>query len=503
MIFTFFFICFRRNFDDNFVRKVTDKDFDSIIKRYKEGFLFFHHVGSLVSDTGYLRFVDVARKYQNLSHFFLANPFIAPRLCREMQVDGYPSLYYLFNSTKHSELFGAFTNHNLESFISKFINSSIPQIVIDENNDNSPTKAPNQIDAISRLIKLANEDGFDDSNFIFIFADQSSKFGRTAIQLAKEIQNKDFNFYQINKPMSQSPLNLRFPTILFIRKGDHAQFIYNGESTLLHMMNWLKSILRSKIVHFSPPIFFTNDGSSQRTIVRFYKNNDIYQTMDEMTDLSKSFPTTEIAHAEISQYMKYAKLFNIENGGQICIESNYTHFTFARCSTKEEIQNFLQNKLEKKTVYVPAEAYNYLVRGDESAFHSILKQGPAFVAFSATPEYCDECANFEKDLSLAIRKIGAILQMNSTLTEKDKPKWMLWKITSPKNAPSFKNELSLKIPSLYYFPSATNLTKSVQFRDTIDYLSIVEWANNQMPFLDIFEFLQRESIEKNNPYDAL
>lgn len=506
MIFFLLSLLFREDFDDSFIRKVNDNDFRSVIRRDKSGFLFFHHVGMLVSDTAYLRYVDIAKKYKNSSHFYACIPFNSPHLCHDMKVTGFPTLYYLRNSTSHDELYGAFTFHNIDVFISEHTNNSIPELKLEEETKNLITKAKTVTEATTHLLSYARTDDFDTSEYLFVFAKDTSKFGRAATTLSQKVKNSQLKFVRVSEELSLSQLSIPIPSLLFIRKGDNQPFIYKKEPLIEPMLKWFNSIPKSRVLSFVPSLLFSEDTSSTKTILHFQKREKVISEIDFLVNLSHSFPTMQISYADPDEYKKFSNLFDANIDDNICVESNYTTFIYAKCSNVDDIQKFNKKQLDPskvKTIEVPPEAYNYIAQTYELGFRALLKRGPTFVAFTAPKEICPECPDFESNVQIASRKIAAILQMNSTHDEKSSVSWVQWNIPTPAELPTFKDLIGSKIPSLYYFPSSQNISAAVPYNGRIDYIAIVEWVNEQKNYFNIIDFLERESKEFNDPYDAL
>lgn len=509
MLSLFLSLLFREDFDDSFIRKVNDTNFRTIFRNEKSGFLFFHHVGVLVSDTAYLRYVDIARKYKNSSRFYVSIPFDSPHFCHDMKITGFPTLYYLRNLTSYDELYGAFTSHNINIFISEHTNYTIPKLTIEKESQEIISQAKTVYEASDSLLSLVKTDAFDNSEYVFIFTQEKSKYAKVAKTFAEKLKSSQIKFFLVSQKPSLGTLSIKFPSILYIRKGDNSPFVYDGEPFLDKMIKWFNSIPRSLIVSFQPSILFSEDGSATKTILHFQHRDQVMSEMNSLMDISNNFPTIKIAYADPNEYKKYSNLFNASANDNVCIESNYTTFIFAKCTSSDDIQQFLKKQIDQSKINitdVPPEAYNYIAQTDEFGFKALLKRGPTFVAFTAPKEICPECPEFENNIEISSRKISAILNMNSTQNSEKKKlfvNWIQWNIPTKYQMPSFTETIKMRIPSLYYFPSSDNISAAVQYSGKSDYIAIVEWVNEQKNYFNIYDFLERESKEYNDPYDAL
>ena len=103
----------------------------------------------------------------------------------------------------------------------------------------------------------------------------------------------------------------------------------------------------------------------------------------------------------------------------------------------------------------------------EFSFEKLMEEGPFFTLF--TSAFCTKCKTLKR---AGIDAAKTIAKNNG------KTKWAFWDVT--KSSPSFQSNISLGIPSIWYFPT-NNLTEGVLYAGPSNYLSIVEWVNGLEP----------------------
>ena len=468
------FLFFRENFDDTFIKKVNDNSFSSTIQHLKSGFLFFHHPGYLVSDTAYLRFIDVAKKYKEITHFMVITPRDGVTLSRNFQIDGFPTLFYIPNATGKIEMAGSFTFGNIESFISTYSNFSIP--TFDAPDDST----------VQSLLQLASEkfDGDNDAQYVFVLSDKKSKFGREADLLAREYLQK-YKFLRIENNIDS--LNVRFPSIIYIRKEDKELFVYKDDPQLSKMSRWLNSIPKSKVTKFDPSLLFSKDGSVVSSLIQFVHNTDEENVIQSLIKVSKKYSTLNLMYAYPNECAIYLSLFKqTEIPNYIYLESDFLTFKYIGLNDIDGIENFHNLQLEK--VETPRAAYGFIASTTEQGFRALLNQGPVFASFIATNNKVAQ--DLENAVSNAAKKIAVA---------NGKASWCLWDVTI--KMPSFAKTINLGIPSLWFFPSS-NYSQAVHFFPAPDYLDIIEWAYDNTKDFELTEVLERESFG-NDQYDSI
>ncbi|OHT11971.1 hypothetical protein TRFO_18351 [Tritrichomonas foetus] len=471
----------RENFDDSFIKRVNDNNFRNIIQHDKSGFIFFHHIGYLVSDQGYLHYVDVARKYQNLTNFYVAVFSSSANIAHQFRIMSFPTLLYLPNITSKIEMYGSFSFNNLNAFISSHTNHTIPVI---EN-------LPNDVTTESLLSHITSDE-YDSSQYVFIYADEKTRFGRTAVTMASQLMNDNSIDYKFVKIVNKiDSLKVRFPSLLYIRKEDNVPFVYDKDPKVDLMQKWIKSIPKAKLVPFSPSLFFSKDGSNVRTIINFVDRKNTITEIPNLVKLAEKYPTIKVTYADPSDYLIYLNLFGFKQvetfPKQLCINSNFQTFKYANCDGK--IDEFTKNQLELNNVSVPSAAYGFLAPTNEIGFKSLLSKGPVFTTFTATE--CKPCQELESAAEAAAKKVS---------TSGSKSSWSLWDVKAL-HTPSFVKQIKFTVPSLWYFPT-TNFSEGVRYEGSNDYFDVIEWAYNQTKDFDLEQLLVRE-VEGIDRFESL
>ena len=450
----------RYSMDSMFLKLLDDQTMREAVKKEKRSFVFFHADHLRLSDNAYARYVKVAREFKQKASFFVVPATQGADVMRSYDVTSSPSLLYFFKGTKVGYHVGMFSEDSIRRFISNWTSESL-QLQFSENATESQIyegiseALPNR-----RLTMVVFGDG------------ESSKFERSMNDLINELGNF-FPFVRINDKKVAEKVGVRFPSLMLIRFEDLQKFVYNGEPDVDEMFIWAQH-------HSIPPFraldttnLFSLDGVSVRSAIAFLDNND-----DEQVDhvypflgsLSAKQDWIRLFYADKNIQTSMTKLFGIEKFPQILyLSANYTHCSYhiGEIGDNETFQSFYEEKLPLKTIQTPPSMYGTLRPVTEFSFEKLMEEGPFFTLF--TSAFCTKCKTLKR---AGIDAAKTIAKNNG------KTKWAFWDVT--KSSPSFQSNISLGIPSIWYFPT-NNLTEGVLYAGPSNYLSIVEWVNGLEP----------------------
>lgn len=462
----------RKTMDAMFIKLLDDQTMREAIKKEKRSFVFFHTDHVRLSDTAYARYVAVAREYKQKASFFVVPAAQGADVMRTYDVTSSPSLLYFTSGTKVGQHLGLFSEDSIRRFISNWTSGSMQL-------DFAETATEAEIyGAISSALP-------DRQLALVTFGDgASTKFERSMRDLESELGNF-FPFVNIKDKAVAEKLGVRFPSLMLIRFEDLQKFIYNGEPDVDEMFIWAQ--------HFSIPPFkaldtanlFSHDGVSVRSAIAFLDNSDeeqIDKVYPFMGSISGMQNWIRLFYADKALHKSMAKLFGIDKFPQMLyLSANYTHCSYhiGEVGDNETFQSFYDEKLPLTTIETPAAMFGTLRPVTEFAFERLMEEGPFFALF--TSAFCTKCRTLKR---AGIDAAKTIAKNNG------KTKWAFWDVT--KSTPSFQRNISLGVPSIWYFPT-NNITEGIVYAGPSNYLSIVEWANGLEPeSFDLDEIMTKE-----------
>ena len=430
--------------NDNFIKIVTDKTWPEIQKKSKNIFLFFHASHQRVSDMGYLRFIEIAQKYQNLTTFYVIPGSFGDQTARQFRIGGFPSLFYLSSETIINEMYGPFSFDNIERFIKNQLSKGFQDLEINENF------------TYNNLISNCFRDEFEMDSTIFLFSDESTRFGRISIQFAKEFSN-NFRFIRIKNENFIKKLGFRFPSIHLFRIDDHEEFNYIGEPNIKSILEWINQLPNPKIKEFDQNSLFSIDGNLIKTIIYFNNNLNNLKKINFLNNI-KYFYSNSI---NIKPLLNY---FNLSlNLSKIYIQSNYTHISIN------------ENNFNNNFLFTPSQLYDNIALISQSSFENMINFNPLFVLF--TKPNCPRCDDLYQFTLPAAYHFN---QKNKSI------RWTIWDIQ--KNIPNYLNKLNLNLPSLYYIPNK-NFSNIIEFKGQKEDKQILQWALSMIEEKNEFNLL--------------
>lgn len=465
MFFNFFLISLqyelnRTKINSSFVKLLDDQTMRETIKKVNSSFVFFHADHLRLSDVAYLRYLKIAKKYQAVASFFVVPATSGADVYRTYSVSGSPSLFYFHLGTKFGIHYGLFSEESIERFISNW--TQPPMITLKYQNGKGLSQLPQT-----------------DSIYVLFLGDNNTKFGRTAIQLANELSSH-FRFYHSAEKEFSKELNVRFPSLVLIRLQDSQKFEYTGEPDVDEMFIWLQ--------HHSIPSFknidylslFSSDGVLVKSVIALMNHSDqeerIYPKLGKMATSQKWI---RFFQANVSENKNFVSLFDIhEFPVFLYISANYSKIDYA-FGDESLFEAFYDDKLKLKSISTPPSLYNNVKSVTEFAFEKLIESKSLFTLF--TSAFCLKCKNLKQ----------AYLDAVSTISKsKTVLNWAMWDVTQ--SSPSFQQNITLGIPSIWYFNS-TNVFAGESYSGPTNYLSIIEWISSKSSIkFDLDSILRNE-----------
>ena len=454
---------------DSFVKKVPDSQWASVLKKTTDCFLFLHADNNRLSDAGYLRFVEAARKYKDNSQFYVVSIYSGDKTARQYEIPGFPTLFHIHNITTVEQFEGPYSIKALEGFISKYCEYKYSEINVSGN------------ETMDELFLKSKTDNFDFRDVVFMFSNNETRFGRLSLELTKEFNDK-VHFVRVDNKKLSEKLKIRFPSLVFYRNDDMKTFIYNGEPLLKNFVNWINEIPKGLIQRFNMKLFFENDGHPKRIVLRFI---DTFEEIKEYAKLSQKYPKISFLYAKEKEANSILNLINQnKHTNDICFLSNYSRLGYVSCS-EEDFEDFSNSSLNMSFIKTPKEAFGGIAYVNELGLKDLLTNGPVFSVFMMkgipiTEEFTE----------MAISAAVKIASSGS------KVPWCIYNVH--KNIPSFKDETRLSMPSIGYFKS-NNLTDIIQYTQRPQTVSsIIDWAHRQVNDFDIDGIFKDDEGQYNN-----
>lgn len=451
-------LTFESAVNDSFIKVITDANWNDVKKKIKDGIVFFHAQHQRISDTGYLRYVHVARQYarDHDDRFYVVNGLYADKVPREFKIPGWPSLFY-YKYDRHEptyiEFHGPMSVSNLDNFIKNFTSPGFVDVNV------SSTMGTQD------LIRMAFRDEFESFSTGFIFGNNESRFGRVCEQFAKA-HSGNIRFLRISNPDVARNVGVHFPSISIFRIEDHQMFNFFGEPKIENIEKWFKNEVSQNInvKEFNQYELFDISGLSLRTVIKLIPREERIGNSSIFEDLNKLYyiGTPYIfRYGDPTELRSLIRLFNIsEDAKRICVISNYTKLGIYDCSEGDvfsQTPNF---------VNTPPEIYGEIATITETAWQDFLDYGPLVVLFTAEKN-CRLCPEFEYYFQEAFYQLRGAVPKNV--------RFAMWPIAD-NNKVSFMNRIHTQPPSYFFFPSHL-MTEAIKYTGNRDVNEIRKWIN--------------------------
>ena len=461
----------RVQIDSSFIRLLDDSTMREAIRKEKSSFVLFHQDHTKLSDSAYANYVKVAKEYKKLAKFFVVPASVGADVARTYSIPGFPSLFHFSGGTKTGIHYGMFSEDSIRRFISNWTSSYYIELSFDDN-------------ATSTDIYTAISESCPDKPLaVIMVGDKDTKFERCMHDLSQEL-GPYFPFIKLPSKSAAKSLGVRYPSLLMLRFTDLQRFVYDGEPDADEMFIWVQHNSIPEFRELSTAQLFSPDGVSMRSAVALLDTSSPEQ-VDEVYPLLGKYSSTQswvrLYYGDSRKFKSLVRLFNVTSVPSIVyISANYTHigFAVAPVSDNATFAAFCDDALPLSTVATPPALYNTLRPVTEFAFERMMSEGPFFALF--TSAFCVKCATLKRagvDAAKTIARSGGEMR------------WALWDVTT--STPSFKRDLQLGIPSIWFFPSA-NVSEGVQYAGPANYLAVMEWAHGQQQAFELDEVMAKE-----------
>jgi hypothetical protein len=433
------------NVDDSFIKRVTDRNWTEVASTYRRFFVFVHLDNFRASDIAYLKYISIARRYQNSATFFVLPAILGEQVINLLHIATFPSLHYIHDQTYRLQLFGSISFASLERFVANATRRRIEILNI------FPSTTYADVIAAVRI------DEFDDSSVVFILANNQTRFGRMADKFA-EIFPPFYRFIKIEEPLAGRLFGVRFPSIVLWNFDIGVRSVYEGDPKIADMTNWLSGVKLSNFRKFDLTQLVDADGVPRKIVLNLVGRVDRIALLQGLKSESAKFSKVLSVYADPADHRMFLSNFNVtKSTTRICILSDFFTIRYGECTS---IAEFPTTMKEFKT---PREVYGFVAAVDERGFGEFLKKGPVFAIFDRRD--CQSCNDQAEVAKMAAARMASF---GSTTN------WVIWDVW--KAVPNFSGELGLVIPSLYYFPSP-DLSEGVKYEGKAEVLPVSAWAH--------------------------
>lgn len=446
--------------DAMFIKILDDSNMRETIKKPESSFVLFHVDHVLLSDTAYMNYVKVAKKYKENASFYVVPASSGSDVARTYNVPGNPSLLHFSKGTKDGIHFGSFSEQSIDRFIYNWTKKSYQEIIF--------TGDVNETTVNQAIMEYVGSR----PSVVVMFVDDLTMFGKCAIKESIEL-SPYFKFLLIRNQDAAKAINVRWPSLVFFRFEDSQRFVYTGESDPDEMFMWIQYSSVPSFTRLDIKGLFSVDGVATRSlIVLLDENNDddmdnMYKTLGKKSSEDKNI---RMFYGDYKHYRSIASLFNIKKfPATLYLNANYTHLQYRVSDgivSDEIYREFINETIRYEMIDTPQSMYGILRPVTEFAFETILKVNPTFVLFSS--KFCAKCKSFKFSVFEAAR----IIHRNNITVP-----WTEWDVTI--STPSFQKEVDVGIPSLMFFPDA-NYSNAKVYSGPGNHLAVIEWVDNHM-----------------------
>jgi hypothetical protein len=464
----------------DFIKLLDDSTMRETIKKVKNSFVFFHADHQRLSDVAYGHYVSVAKKYRDKASFFVVPAYHGSDVARTYSVPGNPSILHFRLGTRNGLLQGLASRDNIERFVANWTSSLVATI-----NFSGPVTVGD--------IWQTLEDSYPNHTLaVLILADNSTKFGRTAFDLADEL-GAYFSFVNIANASIAHVLNARYPSLVMVRFEDRFHAIYKGEADVDDMFIWAQHNSIPQFKNLDASLLFSPDGVSVRSVIAFVNRSDI-ESLDEvylaLGKYSSDQNWIKFYYADVHEHAAIARLFGVQTTpSAVFLSANYTHcgFSLARVDDAAALQDFIDEKTPLTYVRTPRQMYGNWRPVTEFAFEKMADEGPFFAIF--TSSFCVKCKPLKQ---ATLDAVETLVRYGADVN------WAFWDVTVA--TPSFQKEANIGIPSVWFFKSS-NVSQGEFYVGQPNHLSIVEWVHGKMP--DAFDLDQLMTGELGGGFDEI
>ena len=461
----------RTDTDAAFIKILDDRTMRDAIKKEKRAFVLFHADHQRLSDVAYSYYVSVAREYRDKASFFVVPASLGSDVARTYSVTGNPSLLHFRKGTKVGTEYGLYSRESVERFVANWTRPSYIDVHFRED-----VKGDDMWASLGSLLP-------DMQLAVVIFGDNTTKFGRCALELSEEL-GTFFPFLKISGQQEARKMGVRFPSIVMVRFEDSQKNEYTGEPDVDEMFIWAQHMAIPQFRNLDNSALFSPDGVAMKSAIAFMDMEDDVQLDRVFRSLGKFAQQQNwirLYYADANEQKAMRKLFGIDELPRLLLlAANYTdcQYTVTTVEDNDSFTAFFEDEVPLKSLKTPVGMYGGLRPVTEFAFEKMSEEGPFFTLF--TSAFCAKCKPM---------KMAAIDAAKAIIANGGKTNWAFWDVTTA--TPSFQSNISLSIPSVWYFPTA-NVSEGIPYMGPQNFLSIMEWAHGQAPDFDLDEFMTKE-----------
>lgn len=472
----------KREVFDTTVLKVLDDTFNvDAFSKVKSAFLFFHTDHLRISDVAYMNYVEAASKHQGEAIFYVVPQPKGSKIAQTYEIKGTPNLIHVRYGHRKGTHLGMFSKDSINRFVT---NWTTPKYI----------DFSTGMDISEKELFVALKQVFPENKFcILLLSDNSTKYGRNSIDIAEDLAYY-FSFARLSVKEVANTLNVRYPSLLLFRFEDSQRVAYSGDLKSDLIYEWATENLKANYKKLDLYDLFSPDGVPMKSIIAFYDSSDPDQ-FDQISPIleknSKKYSNYLFYHSDYRRTRAIANLFNVTKlPSLVFLSSNYTYLNFALSTdikNSEQIDAFTKGNLELSRISTPSQLYGYVKQVTEYSFDKIREQGPVYTIFTVSNSVrCKNLKTAAYDAAQTLKRYGTELQ------------WAIWDVN--KQEPSFSYNISISIPSLWYFGDK-NISKGYLYQGPPNYLAIIEWANGNDP--DLFDIDEITSQELGSDFDEI
>ena len=454
----------RQLLSDNYIKRVNEMQWANYEKQPGMKFLFFHASSDRISDIAYLRYVDISREFvkPRTQTFFVIHALDGDTLARQYRIKGYPTLFAVKDGKHLFEMPGAFSKSNLRRFLKNMTflgyNEIDPQIV------------SNCTDSLC-IYKSTKSDLYDVNPRLIIFADNSTRFGRISTEYSQTLASS-LHVYRIQSKSVAENLHLRYPSLLYIN-SNYKEYKYSGDPTINGIESWIKGIPSSTISYLNlKKLFDSLVRTPKKSVIKFInsiQDIDYIKELNNFTLLSQQYPKLHFFYANQDEFRSLIHLTNFSESVQkdkfLCISANLTLFSFAKCDQNSlpDFEKSLYSNLHGyQSIYTPSGLYDYYAPMNSNLFSRSNPIENSFIAFYSSN--MGSSYRLYEEVELIAKEFGNL---------GGETHWYHWNVKG--DVPSFREDLNLSIPSLWYIPK-NDIKNAMLYNSTKYDRNLFDWA---------------------------
>ncbi|EAY12796.1 hypothetical protein TVAG_401220 [Trichomonas vaginalis G3] len=437
--------------DEEVIKNLDDRTMRETIKKDRSAFVLFHADHQRVSDSAYLQYSSIAKKYKNASKFYVVPASVGQDVARTYGVVGYPFLFHFRYGTKTGNHFGRYTRSSIERFIANHTKIACLEI--------NPTGSQGDV-----INQIANE-YIDASAIVLVVSDSNNEFGKAADKLIDELA-PFMPFARIKDEAKAIEIGFEAPSLILLRADDRQTVKYDGGADSDEMFLWIMHNSIPKFRPLNPQKLFSHDGVSLDAVIAMsygVGSDDLFISLENITN---QVPWLAAYYVDLTEMPTIGRMMNVTGESLVFVRANYSKIQFSVQSSKspEKALDFEEDKLEMKTIEAPPSLYGYVRKITEPEFERLEERGEKFVVMFGSA-FCSKCRNMREsyfDAAMALGRQGSKISFS------------YWDITEM--TPSFSRDKDISVPSIFVV-SKGDVETMEQYTGPTNFLSIIEWSS--------------------------